>query len=257
MTLALQTHVVERGQDPRQFTLVAFGGAGPVHAYEVARRLGIRSIICPPAAGVASALGFLVSPFGVDLVRTYPAGLEATDWKGVVARFREMESQARDLLGRAGAALDEIVLERRVDIRYAGQGYTVPVAIPDRPFGPELEGPLRTAFDHAYERRFGSHLKTAGAEALHWRLAARVAVASASLSFAQIEAGDPHKGERAAYFPEVGRFVPAQVYDRYKLRPGDVVDGPALIEERESTIVFGPSGRVEADDLRNLVMTLR
>jgi N-methylhydantoinase A len=256
MMLALQTHVVERGQDPRQFTLVAFGGAGPVHAYDVARRLGIRRIVCPPFAGVASALGFLVSPFGVDLVRTYPARLDSTDWEGVAARFHEMETQAHDLLGRAGAALDDIVFERRVDVRYAGQGYTVPVAIPEQPFGPEIEAPLRTAFDQAYERRFGSHLTTAPVEALHWRLAARVAVETASLSFAQTESGDPGKGVREAYFPEVGGFVSAQVYDRYKLGPGVAVDGPALIEERESTIVVGPSGRVESDDLGNLLIEL-
>jgi N-methylhydantoinase A len=100
MALALPTHVVERGEDPRAFAMVAFGGAGPVHSYEVARRLGIRTVICPPAAGVASALGFLVAPFGVDLVRTYPVQLGSVDWGHVAARYAEMDAEARILLAR-------------------------------------------------------------------------------------------------------------------------------------------------------------
>jgi N-methylhydantoinase A len=254
MALAMQTHVVERGRDPRRFGLVAFGGAGPVHAYELARRLRIGRVVYPPAAGVASALGFLVAPFGVDLVRTLPGPLAGTDWAGVRARFVEMEAEARDLLGRAGASLAALELERRVDVRYAGQGYAVEVAIPELELGPGLAAPLRTAFEVAYERRFGSHLASASAEALHWRLAARVPVEAGELAFARTEGGDPRKGEREAYFPESGR-VGAGVYDRYRLAPGARLDGPVLIEERESTVVVGPSGRVEADKLGNLVLT--
>jgi N-methylhydantoinase A len=246
----------QRGEDPRRFTLVAFGGAGPVHAYEVARRLGLSRIVCPPAAGVASALGFLVSPFAVDLVRTYPGRLGAMDWEGVVGRYREMESQARELLARAGASLEELASARSVDMRYAGQGYTVPVPLPDGPLAEGLETPLRKAFDLAYERRFGLHLETAPAEALHWRLSAHVPLASPSLAFVQTSDGDPVKGEREAYFPELGGFTTCSVYDRYRFAAGLRVAGPALIEERESTIVIGPSAEVEADELGNLLITL-
>lgn len=257
MALAVRTHVVERGQDPRRFVLVAFGGAGPVHAYEVARHLGIGRILCPPAAGVASALGFLVSPFAVDLVRTYPDRLEGMDWKGVANRYQDMERQARDLLARAGASLDGVVFERRVDMRYAGQGFAVSVPLPDGPLGPEVEGPLRVAFDRAYERRFGSHLESAGAEAVHWRLAARVPLPPVDLSFGKPGHGDPRKGEREAYFPEVSGFVRCPVYDCYRLVPRRRIAGPALIEERESTIVVGPSAEAEADVFGNLLITLR
>jgi N-methylhydantoinase A len=256
MALALQTHVIERGEDPRGYALVAFGGAGPVHAYEVARRLGISRIVCPPAAGVASAVGFLVAPFAVDLARTHPRGLGSTDWDGVADRFREMEHQARGLLARAGASLDDLAIERSVDMRYAGQGYTVPVTLPDGPLTDELETPLREAFQLAYERRFGSHLKTAPAEALHWRLSAHVPVAPPNLVFAQATEGDPVKGEREAYFPEIGGFTACPVYDRYRFGAGLRVSGPALIEERESTIVVGPSAEVEADDFGNLLIRL-
>ena len=256
MALALQTHVVERGQDPRRFALVAFGGAGPVHAYEVARRVGISQIVCPPAAGVASAFGFLVSPFSVDLVRTFPGQLGGIDWAGVADRFEGMEQESRDLLARAGARLDTLELERTVDMRYAGQGYLVPVTLPAGPLSPALERSLRRAFDEAYEARYGSRLETVPAEAINWRLTARVPRAAPTVAFGQAESGDPLKGERNAYFPELGGFVDTPVYDRYQFGAGTRVVGPALIEERESTIVVGPSADAEADALGNLLINV-
>jgi N-methylhydantoinase A len=167
-----------------------------------------------------------------------------------------MEEEARDLLARSGASVADVKLERTVDMRYAGQGYTVPVVIPDGYLGPELEMPLRDAFNRAYERRFGSHLKTADAEALHWRLTARVPVASGELTFQHTAGGEAKKGERRAYFSEVGDFVNADVLDRYALEQHVPFSGPVLIEERESTVVVGPAGTVEADELGNLLITI-
>jgi N-methylhydantoinase A len=255
MALALQTHVIERGEDPRSFAMVAFGGAGPVHAYEVARRLGIGRVICPPAAGVASALGFLVAPFAVDLVRTYPSRLGSIDWTQVAHRFGEMEAEARELLARSGAATG-VELERRVDMRYAGQGYTVSVALPEGDLSASLAEPLRAAFGAAYEHRFGSRLASAEPEALHWRVTARVETANTALRFDPRPHGDVKRGERETYFPESGGFVTCAVYDRYALDPGHVVSGPALVQERESTVVVGPSGVAEKDELGNLVVTI-
>jgi N-methylhydantoinase A/oxoprolinase/acetone carboxylase beta subunit len=255
MALALQTHVVERGEDPRSFAMVAFGGAGPVHAYEVARRLGIRTIICPPAAGVASALGFLVAPFAVDLVRTYPARVHSIDWTQVAQRYEEMEGEARDLLARSGVG-EGAHLERRVDMRYAGQGYTVPVALPDGRLDDAVADQLTAAFGEAYEHRFGSRLTSAEPEALHWRLTARVGTGAGDLSFAAGTGGDARRPDRDTYFPEVGAFVPTAVYDRYALAPGQSVQGPALVQERESTVVVGPSARASSDELGNLIVTL-
>jgi N-methylhydantoinase A len=256
MALALQTHVIERGEDPRAFGMVAFGGAGPVHAYEVARRLGIRTVICPPAAGVASALGFLVAPFAVDLVRTYPARISAIDWPQVAERFAEMESEARELLVRSGAETDA-QLERRVDMRYAGQGYTVSVPLPGGQLDDGLVAPLRDAFGDTYEHRFGSRLQSAEPEALHWRVTARVTRPDEDLAFGAARHSEmPRRPDRQTYFPETGEFISCAVYDRYSLRPGETIVGPALVQERESTAVIGPSGRAQADELGNLVMTI-
>jgi N-methylhydantoinase A len=255
MALALQTHVIERGEDPRAFAMVAFGGAGPVHAYEVARRLHIRTVICPPAAGVASALGFLVAPFGVDLVRTFPAQLSQVDWQQVAARYAEMEAEASDLLARSGASA-AAGFERRVDMRYAGQGYTVSVALPDGTLDGRIAEPLRVSFGDAYERRFGSRLASGEPEALHWRLTARVEISTGDLAIDSRRDGRSRRGERDVYFPEAGGFVRSAVYDRYALAPGELVSGPALVQERESTVVIGPAATAEKDQLGNLTLSI-
>jgi N-methylhydantoinase A len=255
MALALQTHVIERGEDPRAFAMVAFGGAGPVHAYEVARRLHIKTVICPPAAGVASALGFLVAPVGVDLVRTYPARLSSVDWAEVAQRYAEMSAEANDLLARSGAA-DGVTIERLVDMRYAGQGFTVSVPLPDGDLDDRLAEPLRLRFGDEYERRFGSRLPTGESEALHWRLVARVQTRTDHVSIDATATGEPRRGEREVYFPEIGGFVPSVVYDRYAIPAGSVLEGPALVQERESTVVVGPNATAEKDELGNLTLTI-
>lgn len=256
MSLAMRTHVVERGQDPGRFTLVAFGGAGPVHAYELARHLRIPRILYPPAAGVASALGFLVSPFAIDLVRTVPARLDALNWETIASRYDEMQLEAAALLRRAGAEVDLMVAERSVDMRYAGQGYEVSVTLPGGSLAPTFEPILRSTFTETYKRRFGSHLESAPVEAVHWRLRALVPPPSQPLIFSEPQSGDPRKGSRPAWFPEVGRVVDTPVYDRYRLKPGTTLKGPLLIEERESTIVVGPSGDLHADELGNVIVNL-
>jgi N-methylhydantoinase A len=255
MALALQTHVIERGEDPRAFAMVAFGGAGPVHAYEVARRLHIRTVICPPAAGVASALGFLVAPFGVDLVRTYPARLGSVDWAEVAKRYDEMIAEAHDLLARSGAA-EGVTIQRLVDMRYAGQGFTVTVPLPDGELDDRLAEPLRLRFGDEYERRFGSRLATGESEALHWRLTARVQTRTDHIAIDATGIGEPRRGEREVYFPEVGGFVASAVYDRYAIPAGSVVEGPALVQERESTLVVGPGATAAKDALGNLTLTI-
>jgi N-methylhydantoinase A len=257
MALAMRTHVVERGHDPRRFTLVAFGGAGPVHAYEVARYLGIQQILYPPAAGVASALGFLVSPFVVEFARTYPGRLGRLDWAAVASRFEDMEGQAVRLLGQAGASTKRVTLERRVDMRYAGQGYEVPVQLPLGRLNHDLEVPLRRAFDEAYERRFGSHLTSVEAETIHWRLTARAERADIDVAFAAPIQANAEKRPRRAYFPELAGYMECAVFDRYRLAPGSRLHGPMLIEERESTIVVGPSADAEVDGLGNLLITFK
>jgi N-methylhydantoinase A len=256
MALAMRTHVVERGHDPRSFALVAFGGAGPVHAYEVARHLGMRRIICPPAAGVASALGFLVSPFTIELGRTLPGRLGEFSWALVGERFEEMESQAREMLANSGADAAAAVVERRVEMRYVGQGYEVPVPLPAGSLSSRIEAELRSSFNQLYRAQFGTSLDDAGVECLHWRLTARVPAQVIDLTLRAEGGGHPQKGERRVFFPELDGYADCPVFDRYRLPGGWRGPGPALIEERESTIVIGPGASWEMDDLGNVVVHL-
>jgi N-methylhydantoinase A len=255
MALAVRTHIVERGQDPRRLTIVAFGGAGPVHAYEVARLLGTPRLIYPPAAGVASALGFLAAPFSVDLAATDPGRLGELDWAAAEARLAGLEGEARELLADVSGD-GPLEFDRRADMRYAGQGYSVPVPLPGRPLGPADAEPLAAAFADAYGERFGATLPGAEIEALHWRLTARVPREPAVLHAPEASAEEARCGSRPAYFPELGERVEAAVWRRAALAPGDEVAGPALVEERETTIVIGPSGHGTCDELGNLVVEL-
>jgi N-methylhydantoinase A len=168
-----------------------------------------------------------------------------------------MEAQAMALLRRAGADVDRIAVERWVDMRYAGQGYEVAVDLPPGPLGRDMEASLRRAFDAAYTRRYGTSLSSVDAEAVHWHLAARAQAGEIDIQFAVPAAGDAGKPSRRAFFPELGGYVRAAVVDRYRLVPGAVVRGPALVEERESTIVVGPSAAAEVDALGNLLVTFR
>jgi len=256
MALAMRTHVVERGHDPRAFALVAFGGAGPVHAYEVARHLGIGQIICPPAAGVASALGFLVSPFSVDLAWTHLARIGRVDWDTVQHRLAEIGAQALDMLEKGGARAADAKIERRVDMRYVGQGYEVSVPLPDGDLGESLEADLRASFNRLYRERFGTSLESAAVECVHWRLTATVPSRDQQLTFQKVHRGEPLKGSRKAYFRELDAYVDCPVLDRYQLTVDGERSGPALIEERESTIVVGPSAHWRVDDLGNVVVSL-
>ena len=137
MAAATRMHAAEKGQDPRRFALVAFGGAGPVHAYGLARLLKLRRIICPFGAGVTSALGMLVAAPSTDLVRSYVTRLATIDWSHLNGLFAEMEEEARALLVEAGADPAELTLRRSADMRYVGQGFEIPVPLAEGPLGPE------------------------------------------------------------------------------------------------------------------------
>jgi N-methylhydantoinase A len=214
----------------------------------------MRRIICPPAAGVASALGFLVSPFTIELARTLPGRLGELAWEPVMERFEEMEGQAREMLRKGGADVADAVVERRVEMRYVGQGYEVSVPLPPGRLTADLERELRDAFNQLYRNQFGSSLDGAGVECVHWRLTASVPAPGADVRLSAVAAGHAEKGERRVFFPELGGYTSCPVFDRYRLAPGFHAGGPALIEERESTIVVGPGGSWEMDHLGNVIV---
>jgi N-methylhydantoinase A len=256
MAAATRMHLAEKGRDPRQYALIAFGGAGPVHAWNLARLLKIRRILVPFGAGVASALGFLVAPPATDMVRSHVGRLERLDWARVNALFAEMAAEGRQLLEEAGADPAEIVLKPAADMRHVGQGFEIPVPLPGTMLGESDAAAIRASFFASYRTRFGRVVEEAPIEALSWRLACAAPGQDIRIGGAQQAGGAPApRGHRSVVFEGHGP-LDCGVYDRYALRPGMEFQGPALVEERESTCVIGPATRVTVDAQLNLVLDL-
>lgn len=257
MAAATRMHLAEKGRDPRRYSMIAFGGAGPVHAYNLAKLLKLKRLIVPLGAGVTSALGFLVAAPAIDYVRSYVSRLEQVDWPHLNALFEEMETEARDLLAEAGARSDEITFNRSADMRHLGQGFEISVPVPNGSLDAGTTDGLREAFFDAYQQLFERTVRDVPIEALNWRLAASAPVPNIVLNFGgqPIGTGDALKGTRDVHFGETG-FAPCKVYDRYALKPGDRFDGPAVVEERESTTVIGPGAQVSVDKYHNLIIEL-
>ena len=257
MAAATRMYIAEKGRDPRRYTMIAFGGAGPVHAYGLAKLLKLRRLICPLGAGVMSALGFLVAAPAVDLVRSYVTRLDTADWSLINTFFDEMTSAATARLIEAGARVEEIGFTRRAEMRHVGQGFEITVPLPDGPLSETSLADVRTSFFEKYEELFGRRIDGVGIEVLTWRLHATAPKSEVTLSFAGQKSGGGEriKGRRQVYFPETG-FAPCDVYNRYALAPGDRFRGPAVVEERESTTVIGPDSSVEVDQFLNLVIDI-
>ena len=251
MAAATRMYIAEKGRDPRRYTLLAFGGAGPVHAYGLAKLLKISRILVPAGAGVASALGFLVAAPAIDLVRSGVARLSGVDWDRVARHYAEMEAEARRLLAEAGAREEEIVFRRSADMRYVGQGFDIPVPLPETLDEPSIQA----AFLDAYQRLFDRRVEGPPTEVLSWRLHATATRPEVPAVLGAAEHGDSRKGSRLAWFPQTG-LVETAVHDRYRLKPGLRLRGPAVVEERESTTVIGPDASFTLDAQGNLVIEI-
>ncbi|PWU19146.1 MAG: methylhydantoinase [Candidatus Rokuibacteriota bacterium] len=256
MAAAARIHGIERGKDLRSYPLFAFGGAGPVHAWHVGRILKVTRVLVPFAAGAISAWGLLVAPLAFDFVRTAPLGLEGADWSRINRLFTEMETEGRTVLRAAGVAEEEITARRSAEMRYVGQGHEVEVEVPDGELGASSLARLTENFEVAYRALYSRTPMGVRIEALNWRLVVSGPAPEIAMSSSIAEEGDgaaPIKKNRLAYFPETGGYVETPVYDRYRLRAGMSFEGPAIIEERESTTVVGPGARITIDRQLNLL----
>ena len=239
MTRALRVITVERGLDPRDFALVAFGGAGGMHACALAEELGISAVLVSRAAGVLSALGLAISDVRRDEVRALPAPLADLEPGRVQDAFAELEEAVAADLG-AGARR-----ERRADLRYRGQSFELTVAAPD------LDG-LAERFHSEHERRYGYRMDDEPVELVNVRLVATVAVDKPPLRAAEAAGEPPAPGERRARFG--GEWAAAAVWAGERLSAGAEVRGPALVELPEATCVVAPGWRGRVDDAGTLVL---
>jgi len=259
MANASRIHAVEKGLDPRRFSLIAFGGAGPVHAYQVARKLRLNTIIVPPGAGVCSAFGFLLAPMAFDLSRSYVTRLEDIQWGRLNALYADMETRGREFLLEAGVASKDVRFIRTADMRYVGQGFEVSVPISTEPFTPESRSAFKTAFEKCYQDIYQRLCEDIAVEGVNWRLTATGPdpdIHAIKWWTDIAPAGSALKGHRKAYLPETGAFIEMPVYDRYQLSIGSEIEGPAIVEERESTLVINGPGTARIDGFGNIVLAI-
>jgi N-methylhydantoinase A len=247
MAQAAAIHALEKARRIEGYTLVPIGGAGPVHAVEVARKLGIARLVVPAGAGVASAFGFLAAPISFSLLRGQVAALATLDLDALRATLAGMEAEGRALVAQAG--VDAAETRIRAAMRYAGQGYQVEADVMslDR-------DALRAAFEAEYRRLYGRVESNLPVECVGWRVTVSGPTPQLDLAAGPATRGTARKATRLAWFN--GRFIEATVYDRAALAPGDTIAGPALIEERESTLVLPPGATARCDAARNLVVAV-
>ena len=258
MAAAARIHILESARDPRNYAMICFGGAGPVHAVGVANILGNPKVVVAPGAGVASAVGLLIAPIAFDFARSYPTSLAHSDWNVIQSLFSDMEAQGRAMLYAAGIPANEVVVERSVDGRFQGQLHEILVSLPSDPKELEIDA-FAQRFNAKYKELYHYVPDHTQIELLTWRARVsgrRAPIKSTRLAKTGEDPSAASKGKRQAYFSEVGRFVNTPIFDRYRLGFGMKIAGPAIIEERESTIVLRPGTRAEVDEFANVHLYL-
>ena len=258
MELATRVVSIERGYDPRGLALVAFGGSGPVHGCRLAQALGIPRAILPAAAGVTSAIGLLAAEVKFDLSRSCVTRLDALDAEHLARILGEMADQAAAVVRDAGAA-GTISLGRTADMRYVGQGYELTVPIPDGPVDGRTAAALRAAFDRVYAQRYGYSDAKAALELVTVAVTATGTGPEVRLPEHRPgtrDVAEARKPDRPVYFPETRGYGRCPVYDRRRLPVGARLEGPAVVEEPESTTVLPPGTTAEVDPWANLIVSV-
>jgi N-methylhydantoinase A len=243
MSYAVKGVTTERGLDVGDYVLVAYGGAGPLHAVEVARELGMRRVIVPMAPGVFSAYGMLFSDLRYDFVRTWFTRLDDASFDEIEAVYQELEDDGRRSIGATSVRPEQIAIKRAVDMRYVGQEHAVTVDLPMEVFEKKDRKAIKDHFDAQHEQRYGTNAPAERAEIVSLRTAVTGVMRKPPQE--KIAAGGPEPakaaftGKRPVYYEGEG-FVDTPTYARAALVAGNKIAGPALIEEHASTTVLAP-----------------
>ena len=252
MATAARIHLVERGKDPGAFTFVAFGGAGPLHAQGVARKLGVRKLVIPRHAGVMSALGLLAASRSFDVVRSHMADLGGADWDRV---NRLLDGMAAEACGHlSNVPTSEIDVIRTADMRYRGQGSECAVALPRGALTSERCAEVQRAFYQAYDELYGRHLEGPPVQFVSFRVRAVSANARLELAIAPAGASAMPARTRAAYAPETRSFVDTPIYLHHDLAAGARFAGPAVVQSGEFSALVGAGQTCSVDRHLNLLI---
>jgi N-methylhydantoinase A len=259
MSYAVKGVTTERGLDAGAFVLVAYGGAGPLHAVAVAREIGIARVIIPPAPGVFSAFGMLFADLRYDYVRTSLVRLDDASFERIEEIYRELEQQGRDAISGTSVVAHKIVVKRAADMRYVGQEHAVTVDLPLAVFARQDRKAIKRHFDATHALRYGTSAPEERAEVVSLR--ATITGLMRKPPQGKIGRGEkaPRKsaftGKRPVYFEGKG-FVSTPTWRRSALLAGNRIRGPALIEEHASTTLVMPGDALEVDAYGNLVIAV-
>ena len=250
MAAAAKTHIAEKGGNPNIVTISAFGGAGPVHAYGLAKKIGAPRILVPPLAGVGSALGFFTAPVAFDLTRSHRETLDDAEFEQIEKLFKSLETEGAAILEQADKEQD-IIFERTLMMRFVGQGAETDLHIDARPFNEWKKEQIRERFDDVYQKLYGRTYPETPVEFVTFKVRASLPerpfrIPALQTTTAAIE--DCVKGQRQAFSLTQKEYIAFTVFDRFKLFAGAVLIGPAIIEEKESTIIVGEDATASVDE---------
>jgi N-methylhydantoinase A len=260
MSYAVKAVSTERGLDAAAFTLIAYGGAGPLHASAIAREIGMTRVIVPRVPGHFCAFGMLFSDLRYDLVRTWFARLADVSFDAIQAVYEELIADGKKALVASGIKPQRVALGRAADMRYVGQEHPVTVQLPADVFRRRDAAALKQQFDAEHLRRYGTNAPNEAAEIVSLRATVTGVLRKPPLE--RIPRGgraplaSARRGKRRVYFAELGKAVSTPTYSRDALRAGNTLAGPALIEEHASTTVLLPGDRLRVDEFGNLVMEI-
>ncbi|HET9244481.1 MAG TPA: hydantoinase/oxoprolinase family protein [Xanthobacteraceae bacterium] len=256
MAVDLRLAFQSRGEDPRRFALLAFGGAGPLHAAYLARDLGIPEVVVPLHPGLTSAMGLLQTDVRHLYLRSAVGLLSSYSVDEINAIFAELRRRATDDVSEEGLDVTELRLKQQIDLRYLHQGYHLTVDGPDGEITQTHKQPIKAAFDDLHRRTYGASAPEEDAELVTLRVVSEVPVPH--LRLPRIAAGrvaDARIGERPLYDLTSAEFANAYVYDRARLGADDRIAGPAIVEQYDSTTVVLPGQALTVDDFGNLLIT--
>jgi N-methylhydantoinase A len=256
MASAARVHLLEHGRTPTDYTMVAFGGAGPTHAYGVARALRLQQLVVPWQAGVGSAFGMLCAPVSFDLARSLNVPLAQADWPSIAGFLDEMVRECRQRVMDAGIPPEDITAKRSVDIRFAGQGHELQIDLEDLSWPQVRAEDVLARFRAEYKRLNAVEGPDAPVELITWRASARGPVPQLPLRANRDARASVARSQRPVYFGAAQGFVDTMVIPRETLGVGERVQGPALIELGDATITVGPAASASMRDDGLIQITL-
>lgn len=257
MARAIRVVSVKRGYDPRDYALVPFGGAGPLHASRLARELGMRTIVVPEVPGAQSALGLLMTDVRTDFMRTQITTIATTHLDELRAGFASLDEQAEAWFAHEGIEGEARSSVRRLELRYAGQNFELAVEVPEGDLDESAVDRIVEEFHASHERQYGYRTPEARIEAVTFRLEASGRAARVELRADDLVGEDASAaviGTRETCFDPAEGYIPVAVYDRSLLAPGNRISGPAIVEQMDTTTVLLPGDECTVDTLRNLVI---